>query len=1232
MSPALVDTGATADVVRLPRTNPNGQFLNSRFRSIEGCGSVENTEVCEMNDDASGNSKPDGIGGGYCFSAAPPMSRSSSGGGGRGRMSKGRKPKSISGIGVDQGVKPFVGGSDGVSTSLVGSGVGPSKDWGFGFGQRRSGLGLGADLDFTPVGNVEKGIGYASEMRTVGIGGSLSVEDCSSTEKASTSTSNFEFGTGLKTNANVGGFKGTQEVDDKKSEKVSFVFGGSGIAPDSLATKLDDKNIGEETKAGCLIQTSVLNRPEVPSLLESVTHLTDVTVQTASQSLLNVSSIPASGSRLPDSGASDGSKSGDTFDTSSVEPASCLDGQNNNVFSFSSRTDGIEFRSASAKPAIFSAVDQKVEFTAKRNAGKSNVSKKKKDKMKPTPVQTRRGHFGKDFLMKDISPSMSCFSPHVSSFPELFSGNRISRESSLTSHESFDLGSYSEQSDSRLSDSNDAVEEDFVALTQQLGLNEHEFQSQEIVSDTPSTRNPNYTGINALDIDSSLGNETRALNAASENLDAVCENSRSSFDTATASNTGRLKISGMPEIRFPSTSEASVQSKFTFAASIQTQEFAATRVLNKKNQQKVGADSLSANLNVPYVSSAQFYQLASGTSLPSSPRTKKTGDMSYPRHIISNNSQVNDEGMCKNDASSTIAATLFAQETCEKWRIRGNEAYAREDFSRAEEYYTNGVNAIPQTEKSKNCHRVLMLCYSNRAASRMALGKMRGALEDCMFASAIDPSFLKVQLRAANCYLALGEVENASHYFKKLLQSGADIVDRKILVEASEGLQNVKKVSQCINQSTELLLQGAISDANNLLRALDEALLISPYCEKLLETKAETIFKLRKYEEVIQLCEHSLSYAEMNRPTLIGDDQLTDQDDYLISKYYYFRLWRYHLIVKSCFQLGKLEQAVELLEKEASRKGSEMLESSIPLACTIRELVRLKVAGNDAFQSGKYDEAVEHYSAALARNLGSLPFAAICYCNRAAAYKALNQIADAISDCSLAMALDRNYYKAISRRASLFEAIRDYDQAAKDLRRLISLLKKKIEENKNLFGTSDRSTNLSFANDLREAEVRLSEMEEEARKDVLLNFYLILGVEPLASPTEIRKAYRKSALKHHPDKAGQILGKNDVEDDTLWKEVTDEVHRDIDKLFKMIGEAYAVLSDTTKRSRYDLQEEMRSTHRKGKGSTTPRTQTEFQNHSFERSSSGRQWTEMWRSYRQSESKTQEASQSKWYAG
>jgi len=70
-----------------------------------------------------------------------------------------------------------------------------------------------------------------------------------------------------------------------------------------------------------------------------------------------------------------------------------------------------------------------------------------------------------------------------------------------------------------------------------------------------------------------------------------------------------------------------------------------------------------------------------------------------------------------------------------------------------------------------------------------------------------------------------------------------------------------------------------------------------------------------------------------------------------------------------------------------------------------------QAAGNEAFQSGKYLEAVEHYTAALMSNSESLRYLAVCFCNRAAAYQAMGQILDAIADCSLAIALDADYAK-----------------------------------------------------------------------------------------------------------------------------------------------------------------------------------------------------------------------------
>ena len=59
------------------------------------------------------------------------------------------------------------------------------------------------------------------------------------------------------------------------------------------------------------------------------------------------------------------------------------------------------------------------------------------------------------------------------------------------------------------------------------------------------------------------------------------------------------------------------------------------------------------------------------------------------------------------------------------------------------------------------------------------------------------------------------------------------------------------------------------------------------------------------------------------------------------------------------------------------------------------------------------------------------------------------------------------------------------------------------------------------------------------------DYYEVLGLNKSASVGEIKKAYRKLAKEHHPDKGGD------------------------ENLFKEISEAYEVLSDENKKSRYD---------------------------------------------------------------
>jgi len=201
-----------------------------------------------------------------------------------------------------------------------------------------------------------------------------------------------------------------------------------------------------------------------------------------------------------------------------------------------------------------------------------------------------------------------------------------------------------------------------------------------------------------------------------------------------------------------------------------------------------------------------------------------------------------------------------------------------------------------------------------------------------------------------------------------------------------------------------------------------------------------------------------------------------------------------------------------------------------------RLLKQKKGEGNEAFKAGKLTDAHSLYSDALGIDPCNKFTNAKLFFNRATVAAKLKRLEDSIKDCTSALELDEKYMKALLRRAKSYmdleqfeEAVRDYESAQR----------------------MDRS-NPEVRQSLQQAKIRL---KQSKRKD----YYKILGVERGANDDEIKRAYKKRALATHPDRHASASEAEKKEQENKFKE---------------LGEAYDVLSDTKKRTRYDNGQDM----------------------------------------------------------
>ena len=136
----------------------------------------------------------------------------------------------------------------------------------------------------------------------------------------------------------------------------------------------------------------------------------------------------------------------------------------------------------------------------------------------------------------------------------------------------------------------------------------------------------------------------------------------------------------------------------------------------------------------------------------------------------------------------------------------------------------------------------------------------------------------------------------------------------------------------------------------------------------------------------------------------------------------------------------------------------------------------------------------------------------------------------AFDDLNKSLELNPKYLKSLIRRAEVNMEREDYSGAIMDYSKIQEL---------------DPSANLKE---------KIKEAKKKERLAKKKDYYGILGVSKTSSEEEIKKAYKKLALKYHPDRN---RSKTDAEQDEASKK------------FKDVAEAYGVLSDKDKRKKYD---------------------------------------------------------------
>ncbi len=196
----------------------------------------------------------------------------------------------------------------------------------------------------------------------------------------------------------------------------------------------------------------------------------------------------------------------------------------------------------------------------------------------------------------------------------------------------------------------------------------------------------------------------------------------------------------------------------------------------------------------------------------------------------------------------------------------------------------------------------------------------------------------------------------------------------------------------------------------------------------------------------------------------------------------------------------------------------------------LKEIEKQKEHANELFKNKEYEKAIEAYTNLLELDHTNKNFNATILNNRALCYQKLGKLNEALKDANRSISLNERYWKAYIRRGNLYMGLNMFEEAKYDYQ--------KVKDN-------DPSNT--------DVHRLLEESKKEEKKAKKRDYYKILELGRDANENDIRKAYKKLALKWHPDRNSE----------------SEESKQMAEKMFRDINDAYSVLSDAKKKQMYD---------------------------------------------------------------